>query len=135
MHLNEPTGNPLVQQLASMLNTIQDSLLITLTAPMEAPGPVIVYANDAVLHQTGYKLHEVLGRSPRLFQGPDTDQAVTQRFGQGLGVLADQRHAARKPRRRRKPADAGARAQMLAAPAAKPSVLSRIKSWFTPSSP
>ena len=80
----EQLSNPLVQQLASMLNTIQDSLLITLTAPMEAPGPVIVYANDAVLHQTGYSLHEVLGRSPRLFQGPDTDQAVTQRFGQAL---------------------------------------------------
>ena len=54
-------------------------------------------------------------------------------------VSASASDAARKPRRRRKPADAGARAQMhssfVTAPAAKPSVLSRIKSWFTPSSP
>jgi diguanylate cyclase (GGDEF)-like protein/PAS domain S-box-containing protein len=81
---DEQENNPLVEFLSSHLNTIQDSLLITLTAPMAAPGPVIVYANDAVLHQTGYSLHEVLGRSPRLFQGPDTDRGVTQRFGQAL---------------------------------------------------
>jgi diguanylate cyclase (GGDEF)-like protein/PAS domain S-box-containing protein len=76
--------HPLVLQLATVLNTIQDSLLITLAAPMDAPGPLIVYANDAVLHQTGYGLHQVLGRSPRLFQGPDTDQAVTGAFGKAL---------------------------------------------------
>lgn len=76
--------HPLVLHLATVLNTIQDSLLITLAAPMDAPGPLIVYANDAVLHQTGYGLHQVLGRSPRLFQGPDTDLAVTRSFGQAL---------------------------------------------------
>ncbi|MEY3371699.1 MAG: ATP-dependent helicase RhlB, partial [Pseudomonadota bacterium] len=54
-------------------------------------------------------------------------------------VSAPVSDAARKPRRRRKPADAGSRPQTHAStaapPAAKPSVLSRIKSWFTPSSP
>jgi hypothetical protein len=33
---------------------------------------VILDANDAMLRQSGYWLQEVLGRSPRLFQGPET---------------------------------------------------------------
>jgi diguanylate cyclase (GGDEF)-like protein/PAS domain S-box-containing protein len=70
--------------LGGMLNTIQDSLLITLAQPLDGPGPLIVYANDAVLHQTGYSREEVLGRSPRLFQGPDTDRQTTRRFGEAL---------------------------------------------------
>ncbi|MFM7652223.1 MAG: putative bifunctional diguanylate cyclase/phosphodiesterase [Vulcanococcus sp.] len=75
---------PLAALLGSMLNTIQDSLLITLAEPLDAPGPLIVYANDAVLHQTGYRREELLGRSPRLFQGPDTDPHTTRRFGEAL---------------------------------------------------
>ena len=75
---------PLATLLGSMLNTIQDSLLITLAEPLDAPGPLIVYANDAVLQQTGFSRQEVLGRSPRLFQGPDTDRHVTRRFGEAL---------------------------------------------------
>ena len=70
--------------LGAMLNTIQDSLLITLAEPLDAPGPLIVYANDAVLQQTGFRRQDLLGRSPRLFQGPDTDRHVTRRFGEAL---------------------------------------------------
>ena len=33
---------------------------------------MILDANDAMLRQSGYELQEVLGRSPRLFQGPET---------------------------------------------------------------
>ena len=68
----------------TILNTIQDSLLITLAEPLAPPGPVIVYANEAVLQQTGFSRAELLGRSPRLFQGPDTDRTTTRRFGQAL---------------------------------------------------
>ncbi|MFM7315168.1 MAG: putative bifunctional diguanylate cyclase/phosphodiesterase [Cyanobium sp.] len=76
--------HPLAALLGSVLNTIQDSLLITLAEPLAAPGPLIVYANEAVLQQTGYARDEVLGRSPRLFQGPDTDPQTTRRFGEAL---------------------------------------------------
>ena len=78
------SDQPLPALLGSMLNTIQDSLLITLAEPLDAPGPLIVYANDAVLHQSGYRREELLGRSPRLFQGPDTDPHTTRRFGETL---------------------------------------------------
>jgi diguanylate cyclase (GGDEF)-like protein/PAS domain S-box-containing protein len=39
----------------------------------ESPGPRIVYANPAFTRLTGYTLEEVVGRSPRLLQGPDTE--------------------------------------------------------------
>jgi PAS domain S-box-containing protein len=60
--------------LEAVLDTALDGVLVTLADPLESPGPLIVYANQAVLDQTGYALHEVLGRSPRMFQGPDTCQ-------------------------------------------------------------
>ena len=75
---------PLVQLLSSVIETVQDSLLITLAEPMDSPGPIIVYVNCAFVEQTGYTRDQVLGRSPRLFQGRDTNQATTHEFGQSL---------------------------------------------------
>ncbi|UPM50581.1 PAS domain-containing protein [Synechococcus sp. A10-1-5-1] len=63
--------------LEGVLDTAQDAVLVTLAEPLDAPGPVIVYANQSLLEQTGYALHEVLGRSPRLFQGPETSRDST----------------------------------------------------------
>jgi PAS domain S-box-containing protein len=64
--------------LEAVLDTAQDGVLVTLAEPLDAPGPVIVFANQALLDQTGFGLHQVLGRSPRLFQGPDTSREATQ---------------------------------------------------------
>ena len=75
---------PLVQLLCGVINTVQDALLITLAEPLDSPGPIIIYVNPSLLQQTGYQRHELLGRSPRLFQGQDTDHTVTRRFGEGL---------------------------------------------------
>ncbi|KAI5070978.1 hypothetical protein GOP47_0013229 [Adiantum capillus-veneris] len=38
------------------------------------PGHPIVYASEGFLHMTGYLVEEVMGRSPRFLQGPDTDR-------------------------------------------------------------
>jgi diguanylate cyclase (GGDEF)-like protein/PAS domain S-box-containing protein len=76
--------DPLVQLLSGLFNTVQDALLITLAEPIGTPGPVIVYANASLSQQTGYATHELLGRSPRLFQGPGTDLRITTRFRERL---------------------------------------------------
>lgn len=58
-----------------------------LTASMEAsfngvtittaePGYPIVYVNPAFCEITGYRADELLGKSPSMFQGPDTDKWV-----------------------------------------------------------
>jgi diguanylate cyclase (GGDEF)-like protein/PAS domain S-box-containing protein len=77
-------ANPLAKLLGSMLDTMQDALLITLAEPLDAPGPLIVYANETLEQQSGYAPRELLGRSPRLFQGPGTDRVETRRFGEAL---------------------------------------------------
>ncbi|MBP2231280.1 PAS domain S-box-containing protein, partial [Azospirillum agricola] len=41
---------------------------------LDAPGPVIRYVNPAFTALTGYAPEEVVGRSPRFLQGPDTDR-------------------------------------------------------------
>ena len=47
-------------------------------------GPFIVYCNPAFCRMTGYERSELLGRSPRLLQGPDTDRTVIESLRRGL---------------------------------------------------
>ncbi|BAQ49296.1 signal transduction histidine kinase (plasmid) [Methylobacterium aquaticum] len=52
-----------------------EAILIT-SADVDEPGPLIEYANPAFTRMTGYEAHEIVGRSPRLLQGPLTDRTV-----------------------------------------------------------
>ena len=53
------------------------------------PGYPIVYVNPAFCELTGYGPHEVMGKSPSMLQGPNTDKEVLQRLNQSIadGVL------------------------------------------------
>ena len=53
-----------------------NSILIT----EAGPGYPIVYANAAFSELTGYAPGEVMGKSPSMLQGPNTDQAVLERL-------------------------------------------------------
>jgi len=50
------------------------------------PGYPIVYANAAFSEMTGYAPGEVLGQSPAILQGPQTDPAVLKRLRQDLAA-------------------------------------------------
>lgn len=58
--------------LESVVVHANDSILITEAEPIGDPGPRIVYANPAFTRTTGYSLADVLGKSPRILQGPLT---------------------------------------------------------------
>ena len=60
---------------AAALGQALDAVLIT-DADLTSPGPNILYANAAFCRLTGYSVEELVGRSPRLLQGPRTDRAV-----------------------------------------------------------
>ena len=60
---------------AAVIEAAAESILIT-TADLDPPGPSIVYVNPAFEKMTGWSKAEVLGRSPRILQGSDTDRAV-----------------------------------------------------------
>jgi PAS domain S-box-containing protein len=53
-----------------------DAIMVTEAAPYRAPGPKIVYVNQAFCQLCGYEKSEILGRNPRFLQGPQTDQAM-----------------------------------------------------------
>ena len=57
------------------LEDAYDAVVIT-TAELDPPGPVIVYVNRAFSELTGYACDEVLGNTPRMLQGPQTDRRV-----------------------------------------------------------
>ena len=62
--------------LESVVVNANDAVLITEAWPFDQPGPRIVYVNEAFTRTTGYTSAEVLGRTPRLLQGPNSDRAA-----------------------------------------------------------
>lgn len=62
----------------------KDIFLITEASPIDEPGPKIVYVNGAFERLTGYKREEVLGKTPRILQGPKTDRVVLDRIRKAI---------------------------------------------------
>ncbi|MEZ4728111.1 MAG: PAS domain S-box protein [Caldilineaceae bacterium] len=65
--------------LETAVNHSNESILIT-RADLEEPGPTIVYVNPAFTRITGYTPEEVIGKTPRILQGPKTERAVLDRL-------------------------------------------------------
>lgn len=61
--------------LQSVVVNTNDAVMITETEPREPLAPPILYVNQAFTTITGYTLQEVLGKTPRILQGPKTDRA------------------------------------------------------------
>ncbi|WP_263835174.1 PAS domain S-box protein [Salinibacter sp.] len=62
--------------LAEAVGQAREAVLVTEAGPLDEPGPRIVYANEAFEAMTGYREEEVLGRTPRVLQGPETEEEV-----------------------------------------------------------
>jgi PAS domain S-box-containing protein len=65
--------------LTAVVEQSTESILIT-TAQLTLPGPEIVYVNPAFTRMTGYTAEEVIGKTPRILQGPKTDRSVIHRL-------------------------------------------------------
>jgi PAS domain S-box-containing protein len=70
--------------LESAVENTQDGILITEAKHLDAPGPELLYVNQAFTRITGYDLTEVLGRTPRLLQGPKTDRSQLDKIRTAL---------------------------------------------------
>ncbi|HEX8554379.1 MAG TPA: EAL domain-containing protein [Sphingomonas sp.] len=66
------TTSQRLRLLESVAVHARDSIVITEAEPLDLPGPRILFCNAAFTRATGYTSEEVLGKTPRILQGPDT---------------------------------------------------------------
>ena len=72
------------QLFQTLIQSTTDVVMMTDATPQDAGGPIIVYVNPAFERLMGYTAEEVLGQSPRMFNGPDTDNHTRYRINKAL---------------------------------------------------
>ncbi|SEP93952.1 PAS domain S-box-containing protein/diguanylate cyclase (GGDEF) domain-containing protein [Ectothiorhodospira magna] len=60
--------------------------VVVTTSQLELPGPQIVYVNQAFCNMTGYTAEELMGKTPRILQGPRTDPETIERLRRCLNA-------------------------------------------------
>ena len=60
--------------LEEVILNANDGVMITKADVIDAPGPKIVYVNNALCRITGYDKEELIGKNPRILQGPDSNR-------------------------------------------------------------
>jgi len=70
--------------LANIANYTSDAIVITDADWQQPGGPKIVYVNDTFTALTGYRREEVMGHSPKMLQGPETDREASARIARAL---------------------------------------------------
>ncbi len=70
--------------LQACVERMNDVIVVTEAEPIDGDGPRILYVNEAFERHTGYRPHEVLGKTPRILQGPGTQRDVLDRIRANL---------------------------------------------------
>lgn len=70
--------------LESFVDHAGDAILITDAGRMDPPGPQIVYVNRAFTRLTGYSSEEVIGKTPRILHGRQTQRTVLDQIRTAL---------------------------------------------------
>ncbi|MEO6668054.1 MAG: PAS domain S-box protein, partial [Ferruginibacter sp.] len=70
--------------LESVITHTNDAVLITEAEPFDEPGNRVIYVNEAFTKMTGYTAEEILGKTPRILQGPDSDKEALAAIGRKI---------------------------------------------------
>jgi len=70
--------------LESVIINTTDAVLITEAELFDEPGPRILYVNEAFTKMTGYTAKDVIGKTPRILQGPKSDQRELKRLSAAM---------------------------------------------------
>lgn len=69
---------------AAIVNANDGVIITEANLESEDDGPKIIYVNDAVTKISGYKVEELIGKTPRMLQGEDTDRETLKRLKKAL---------------------------------------------------
>ncbi|GHG27430.1 hypothetical protein GCM10017784_20010 [Deinococcus indicus] len=70
--------------LESVAVNAREAVVISEAEPVTGEGPRVVYVNEAFTRMTGYAPEDIIGRTPRILQGPASDRAVLDRIRANL---------------------------------------------------
>jgi PAS domain S-box-containing protein len=73
-----------LQLMSVAVSNANDVILITGAQSSTEPDPAILYVNPAFTRMTGYTSEEVIGKSPKLLQGPKTDRQTLYKIRTAL---------------------------------------------------
>lgn len=71
--------------LATAIGNAEEAVVIT-DAELEKPGPRIVFVNEGFSRISGYAPREVLGKTPRILQGPKTNREMLKLLKKDLAA-------------------------------------------------
>jgi PAS domain S-box-containing protein len=77
------SGDEILKLIKAAVEHVSHSVVIT-TAELDAPGPRIVYVTPAFSRMTGYAKDELIGKTPRILQGPNTDRNLLAKMRKQL---------------------------------------------------
>jgi PAS domain S-box-containing protein len=80
--------NKAEEQLRMLKRAIERSneSVIIMTARLDTPGPEIVYVSPAFTKMMGYAPEDVIGKTPHILQGPETDRSLFHRLFNGCAT-------------------------------------------------
>ncbi|GBF48544.1 PAS domain S-box [Leptospira ryugenii] len=77
-------GEVQLKLLESVITNSNESVLITEANPVGSIGPNIVFVNAAFTKMTGYTQEEVIGKTPRILQGPNSSPKEISKMREAL---------------------------------------------------
>lgn len=80
----EKEEEQLLRLQESVITNTRDAVLITEAEPIEGTGPKIIFANQAFYDISGFTKEEIIGNTPRMMQGPNTDRKELNRLKAAL---------------------------------------------------
>ena len=78
-----PAAGPVESFLKLAVESIDEAIIVT-SPDLDDPGPRIEYVNTGFTRMTGYEAHEVIGRTPRVLQGPNTSRTLLDEMNAAL---------------------------------------------------
>ena len=73
--------------LGSVITNTTDAIVITDAFSSSGPGLNIIYVNEAFTKMTGYLPEDVIGKTPKILQGPLTDATQLKQFRNAINNL------------------------------------------------